>query len=38
MDRLLNLKISNIFLFEGVLRHNLTLKDEQKSSKTHFFD
>ena len=26
--QILKLKVSNIFLFDGVLRHNLTLKDE----------
>ena len=38
MGRFLNLKFQKKKLFKGVLRHNLTLKDKQKSSKTHSSD
>ena len=33
MGRFLNCKVSNIYIFKGVLRHNLTSKDEQKVQK-----
>ena len=32
--QILKLKVSNIILFKGVLRHYLTLKDEQKVQKS----
>ena len=37
MGRFLNWKFQ-IYLFNGVLTHNLTLKAQQNSSKAHFSD
>ena len=38
MGRFLNRKFQIYFLFNGVLTHNLTLKDQQNSTKAHFSD